>query len=127
MFNQRDHELDAGLIDVAAYGVPAWDAEVDYTPASDAACFATTATGLHLTNTATGPATGNATDPDAVGQDGLEDVLMGNHGVGSWLVKCRNCGHEHRITNFGRRRAIATDGKVVSATVHEARMLRLRN
>ena len=68
VFNELDHELDAGLVDVAAYGVPTWDAEVNYTPASDAACFATTTTGLWLTFTATGPATGNATDPDAVGQ-----------------------------------------------------------
>ena len=67
-FNQREYELTSALIDFAATGVPAWDAEVDYTPANDAACFVTTTTGLHLTTTATGPATGNATDPDAQNQ-----------------------------------------------------------
>ena len=40
--------------------------------------------------------------------------------IGSWFVKCRKCGHEHRITNMGRRRAIDHDGYVVRATVHEA-------
>ena len=68
VFNQREYELTSALIDFAATGVPAWDAAVDYTPASDAACFVTTPAGLHLTNTATGPATGNATDPDSAGQ-----------------------------------------------------------
>ena len=67
-FNQREYELTSALIDFAATGVPAWDVEVDYTPASDAACFVTTAAGLWLTDTATGPATGNATDPDAQNQ-----------------------------------------------------------
>lgn len=46
---------------------------------------------------------------------------MGNRGVGSWMVRCRNCGQEHRITNFSRRRAITHEGQVVSATVHEAK------
>ena len=63
-WNQREHEWTSALIDIAAMGVPAWDVEVDYTPASDAACFVTTATGLHLTRTNTGPVYGNATDPD---------------------------------------------------------------
>ena len=67
-FNQRFFEWTSAAIDIAATGVPAWDAEVNYTPASDAACFTTTSTGLHLTRTNTGPAYGNATDPDAVGQ-----------------------------------------------------------
>ena len=67
-FNQREYEQTSALIDVAAMGVPAWDVAVDYTPATDAACFVTTPTGLHVTNTATGPSTGNATDPDSAGQ-----------------------------------------------------------
>ena len=40
--------------------------------------------------------------------------------VGSWWVKFRKCGHEHRITNYGRRRAINDEGIVMQATVHEA-------
>lgn len=68
VINQRFHEWYSAFIDFAATGVPAWDTDVDYTPASDAACFVTTATGLHLTRTNTGPAYGNATDPDASGQ-----------------------------------------------------------
>ena len=67
-WNQREYEFTSALIDFANGGVPAWDVEVDYTPASDAACFTTTATGLHLTTTNTGPTYGNATDPDAIGQ-----------------------------------------------------------
>ena len=52
---------------------------------------------------------------------------MPNNGIGSWWVRCRNCGHEHRITNFGRRRAIDPDrGEVVRATVHEAGCMGLR-
>ena len=66
--NQRFNEWYSAFIDFAEMGVPAWDVEVDYTPASDAACFVTTTTGLHLTRTNTGPTYSNATDPDAVGQ-----------------------------------------------------------
>ena len=52
---------------------------------------------------------------------------MPNNGIGSWWVKCRRCGHEHRITNFGRRRAIdPASGEVVRATVHEAGCMGLR-
>ena len=36
------------------------------------------------------------------------------------MVKCGNCGHEHRITNYGRRQAIDDVGTVVFTTVHEA-------
>ena len=68
VFNELEHEYTSALIDIAATGVPAWDTAIDYTPASDAACFVTTATGLHLTLTNTGPTYGNATDPDASGQ-----------------------------------------------------------
>ena len=67
-WNQREYELTSALIDFAATGVPAWDAEVNYTPASDAACFATTPTGLHVTFTNTGPTYSNPTDPDSSGQ-----------------------------------------------------------
>ena len=68
IFNQLLYELWSVGFDIADYGVPTWDDEVDYTPATDAACFATTATGLWVTMVSTGPATGNVTDPDAVGQ-----------------------------------------------------------
>ena len=68
VFNGRFYEFTSALIDFIATGVPEWDTAIDYTPASDAACFVTTATGLHLTRTNTGPTYGNATDPDAVGQ-----------------------------------------------------------
>ena len=63
------HETGSGLIDIATMGIPAWDAENDYRPASDAACFVTTATGIWVTQQNTGPAFGNATDPDAANQD----------------------------------------------------------
>lgn len=43
-----------------------------------------------------------------------------SNAAGSWWVKCRNCGHEHRISNLGRRRAVDHDGIVVKTTVHEA-------
>ena len=68
IFNELMFETWSALIDIANTGVPAWDTDVDYTPATDAHCFVTTATGLWRTNTATGPGTGNATDPDAAGQ-----------------------------------------------------------
>ena len=68
VFNQRDYETDSALIDIAAMGVPAWDVEIDYIPATNTACFVTTDTGLHLTFTNTGPSFSNATDPDASGQ-----------------------------------------------------------
>ena len=60
--------------------MPAWDTAIDYTPASDAACFVTTATGLHITRTNTGPTYGNSTDPDASGQTLWQIVLI-------WLAK----------------------------------------
>ena len=68
VFNQRDYETDSGLVDIAAMGIPEWDVELDYTPASDAACFVTTSSGLWLTFTNTGPTYGNATDPETAGQ-----------------------------------------------------------
>lgn len=68
VFNQRDFELDSSLLDIAAAGIPEWDAEVDHTPTSDAACFVITASGLWLTFENTGPAYGNATDPDLANQ-----------------------------------------------------------
>lgn len=43
-----------------------------------------------------------------------------SRGVGSWWWGCRNCGHEHRISNLGRRRAVDHHGVVVHTTVHEA-------
>lgn len=51
---------------------------------------------------------------------------MPNNSVGSWIVRCRKCGHEHRITNMGRRRAIDKDNYVVRSTVHEAGCMGLR-
>lgn len=42
-------------------------------------------------------------------------------GLQQWWVKCRNCGHEHRICNFGRRKAYHPDGTIeYGTTVHEA-------
>ena len=77
VFNEREYEFTASLIDIAAHGpVPEWDVEVDYTPASDAACFVTTSTGLHVTRMNTGPTYGNATDPDASGQAVWTALLM---------------------------------------------------
>ena len=75
VFNSREWEHTSALIDIAARGVPEWDAEVDYTPASDAACFVTTATGLHVTRMNTGPTYGNATDPDAMRADCLAALI----------------------------------------------------
>ena len=28
---------------------------------------------------------------------------MGDNRCREWWVRCRNCGHEHRIANYGRR------------------------
>ena len=67
-WNQRFYEIDSGCIDVALTGIPAWDADVDYTPTTDAHCFAVTATGLHVTAVNTGPSFDNTTDPDAESQ-----------------------------------------------------------
>ena len=64
VFNELHHRVTAGLIDIAAFGVPQWDSEVDYRPAEDAHCFVTTPSGLWVTAQNTGPAFGNATDPD---------------------------------------------------------------
>ena len=69
VFNELHHRVGSGLIDMARFGVPQWDAEVDYRPTADAHCFVTTRTGLWVTDQPTGPAFGNATDPDQVGQD----------------------------------------------------------
>ena len=30
---------------------------------------------------------------------------MPRNSIGSWFLKCPNCGHEYRITNYGRRQA----------------------
>lgn len=68
VFNELHHRISAGIIDTVHYGVPAWDAEVNYQPTADAHCFVTTASGLHVTDQGTGPMFGNATDPDASGQ-----------------------------------------------------------
>ena len=68
VFNQRELEHDAALVDIAATGVLAYDADLDYRPVADAACFVTTASGLYRTTILTGPTFGNATDPDTPGQ-----------------------------------------------------------
>ena len=67
-FNQRLYEIDSAFIDIASMGVPQWDVALNYSPASDALCFATTPTGLWVTDQNTGPAYGNATDPDTPSQ-----------------------------------------------------------
>ena len=94
VFNELEHEHTSALIDIAATGVPAWDTAIDYTPASDAACFVTTATGLHLTLTNTGPTYGNATDPDASWADALEIVLMPKRKRCLFFFNMR-CNHPH--------------------------------
>jgi hypothetical protein len=45
---------------------------------------------------------------------------MGDNRIREWWVKCRRCGLEHRISNYGRRLAVRPDGSVVNTTVHEA-------
>ena len=62
--NQHLHELGAAYRDIASMGVLAWDGDVDYA----AGAFASTATGLHVSRVASGPGSGNATDPDSPGQ-----------------------------------------------------------
>ena len=68
VFNELHHEITAGLIDCAEYGVPPWDETVNYRPSADAHCFVTKPSGLWVTNQNTGPEFGNETDPDTVGQ-----------------------------------------------------------
>ena len=65
VWNQRFHEIDSALTDILTYGIPLWDAEVDYVPTEDAHCFVTSAAGkLWYTSTSTGPSYRNVTDPD---------------------------------------------------------------
>ena len=68
VFNQRDHEIDSGLVDVANYGVLPWDGEVSYAHTAAAAVFVTTPTGLHVSLRSSGPAHGGAVNPDTGGQ-----------------------------------------------------------
>ena len=51
---------------------------------------------------------------------------MPRNSIGSWWLKCPNCGHEYRITNYGRRQARRPDGVIVQTTVHEAGCLGYR-
>lgn len=68
VFQELLHEITAALIDIAATGVPRWDAQADYQPPAGGASFVTTETGLWTTRTATGPSYGNAVSPDAPAQ-----------------------------------------------------------
>ena len=76
VFNELEHEYTSALIDIAATGVPAWDTAIDYTPASDAACFVTTATGLHLTLHQYRPNLRQRNRPRCGWADDLEIVLI---------------------------------------------------
>lgn len=67
-WNNYRHELTAALIDISAHGVLPWSADLNYVPDGDEWCFTKTSSGLWRTNVATGPAYGNATDPDTAGQ-----------------------------------------------------------
>ena len=68
VFNNHFYEKTSGLLDIAKFGVPQWDAEVDYPVTADAKPFVTTASGLWVSDVNTGPAYGNATDPDTPNQ-----------------------------------------------------------
>lgn len=64
VFNQLLRELTGFHADLIAQGVLAWDPHVDYLHPA----FTVTATGMHVSLRASGPAAGGAADPDAVGQ-----------------------------------------------------------
>ena len=68
VFNQLDHELDAALHDCLFYGILPWDAEVNYPHTDEERAFVVTPNGLHVSLQASGPATGNPTDPDEASQ-----------------------------------------------------------
>lgn len=62
--NQRFRELDGAAANAMRYGIEPWDTEVDYPQ------HAKTAVGrqIYSATVATGPSTGNATDPTTMGQ-----------------------------------------------------------
>ena len=47
---------------------------------------------------------------------------MSDNRTREWWVTCHNCGHEHRIANYGRRVAVdrCTGEVKTHTTVHEA-------
>ena len=67
-FNQMFHELTASFLDMFAYGIPAWDTDVDYLITTTTVPFVVTATGLWLALVNSGPDLGNATNPETAGQ-----------------------------------------------------------
>ena len=68
VFNNHHYEITSGLIDIAKFGVLQWDAAVNYPVTADAKPFVSTASGLWVSDVSTGPAFGNATDPDTLNQ-----------------------------------------------------------
>ena len=69
VFNQLLRELSGWAVDQLRMGVLQWDEDVDYVDAA----FVTTEDGLHVALQATGPGSGNATDPTAT-QDADDPV-----------------------------------------------------
>ena len=65
VFNQRLRELDGAFADEMRYGIGPWDAAIDY---YRHARVTDSASRKMIATVATGPATGNATDPAAAGQ-----------------------------------------------------------
>ena len=64
VFNQLVFEAGSAVTDIVSAGVLPWTPDVDYV----APCFAMTTSGLHVAFEDSGPGTGNATDPDTLGQ-----------------------------------------------------------
>ena len=65
LFNQRFRELDGAFADEMRYGIGPWDADIDYHQHARA----TDSAGRKMIATvATGPRSGNATDPAVAGQ-----------------------------------------------------------
>ena len=64
VWNQRWRELDGAFAEEMRYGVPRWDAGVDYAQGA----FANVDGVLRVALAPTGPATGNPTDPESPGQ-----------------------------------------------------------
>ena len=68
LFNEQGFEQESAIHDIVGFGVLAWDAGVDYVHDDTGHAFATTSTGLWVSERASGPARGNATNPDTPGQ-----------------------------------------------------------
>jgi len=68
VFNTLIHELHSFVKDCSAFGVHPWSDVQNFAPSDGNAAFSMTPSGIWYTFTSTGPAFGNATDPDSVGQ-----------------------------------------------------------